>query len=520
MAKQNNPYLKRANQEHNYELEHIRELKRCMNDVVYFVRTYCKIQHPVRGAIPFELYPYQEDMLRAYAENRNVVVLSARQTGKSVTSAMFLLWYATFHADKTVLIASNKNDNAMEMIVRIKYAYEMLPHWLKAGVTDDGYNKHAIGFDNGSRIISTATSENSGRGMAISLVFLDEFAFVQQSIQETFWTSISPTLATGGNCIITSTPNGDSDLFSKIWRGANIPLTQDSKLGSNGFYPIQVRWNEPPGRDEKFQKEETAKIGEIKFRQEYLCEFISDDPLLFDTLVMANLTNYVKTLKPYGTVNDIIIHEPIKQNGTYLIGMDPATGTGSDYTTITAFSFPELTQCVSWRSNIMTSPRAYQILKKILDLFIRQQCTVYFSVENNAVGEGIIASYELDENPPDAHFVTEENSKRLGFTTTSRTKMKACVTAKDLVERGVITIKSIILIEEMKNYVRRANGYSAKIGATDDMISALLIVIRVLEQVASYDQFAFDKLYAHSYEDSGYGPADYDDNYEPDSFVF
>lgn len=250
------------------------------------------------------------------------------------------------------------------------------------------------------------------------------------------------------------------------------------------------------------------------------CEFISDDPLLFDTLVMANLTNYVKTLKPYGTVNDIIIHEPIKQNGTYLIGMDPATGTGSDYTTITAFSFPELTQCVSWRSNIMTSPRAYQILKKILDLFIRQQCTVYFSVENNAVGEGIIASYELDENPPDAHFVTEENSKRLGFTTTSRTKMKACVTAKDLVERGVITIKSIILIEEMKNYVRRANGYSAKIGATDDMISALLIVIRVLEQVASYDQFAFDKLYSHSYEDSGYGPADYDDGYEPDSFVF
>lgn len=300
MAKQNNPYLKRANQEHNYELEHIRELQRCMNDVVYFVRTYCKIQHPVRGAIPFELYPYQEDMLRAYAENRNVVVLSARQTGKSVTSAMFLLWYATFQADKTVLIASNKNDNAMEMIVRIKYAYEMLPHWLKAGVTDDGYNKHAIGFDNGSRIISTATSENSGRGMAISLVFLDEFAFVQQSIQETFWTSISPTLATGGNCIITSTPNGDSDLFSKIWRGANIPLTQDSKLGSNGFYPIQVRWNEPPGRDEKFQKEETAKIGEIKFRQEYLC-------VVGDGLVTIQFGD--------GTIEDLSVSELYKYLG-------------------------------------------------------------------------------------------------------------------------------------------------------------------------------------------------------------
>lgn len=91
-------------------------------------------------------------------------------THNSVTSAMFLLWYATFHSDKTVLIASNKNDNAMEMIIRIKYAYEHLPHWLKAGITDDGYNKHAIGFDNGSRIVSTATSENSGRGMSISCV--------------------------------------------------------------------------------------------------------------------------------------------------------------------------------------------------------------------------------------------------------------------------------------------------------------------------------------------------------------
>lgn len=192
-------------------------------------------------------------------------------THNSQTSGAFLLWYAMFRNEKTVLIASNKNENAMEMIYRIKFMYEHVPHWLKPGVNDDGYNKHAIGFDNGSRIISTATSENSGRGMSISLLFLDEFAFVRDTVQEEFWTSISPTLATGGACIITSTPNGDSNLFAKLWRGSNIPRDHGSNIGSNGFLPIHVAWDAPPGRDDTFKKLETAKIGKLRWSQEYEC---------------------------------------------------------------------------------------------------------------------------------------------------------------------------------------------------------------------------------------------------------
>ena len=271
MAAQQNPFLKRANEEHEYTLEHLVELSKCSEDVVYFVRTYCQIQHPMYGTVPFNLYPYQEHMLRIYQENRQTIVLSARQTGKSITSAAFLLWYAMFKTEKTILIASNKNDNAMEMIYRIKFMYEHMPHWIKPGLTDDGYNKHAIGFDNGSRILSTATSENSGRGLSISLLFLDEFAFVRDTVQEEFWTSISPTLATGGSCIITSTPNGDSNLYAKLWRGANIPLEYGSELGSNGYYPIYVAWNAAPNRDEDFKKKEIAKIGEIRWNQEYEC---------------------------------------------------------------------------------------------------------------------------------------------------------------------------------------------------------------------------------------------------------
>ncbi len=520
MAKiKQNPYLKAANEEHEYTIEHIKELAKCAQDVVYFVKTYCQVQHPVKGSVPFALYPYQEEMLRQYCLNRQVVVLSARQTGKSAVSAAYLLWYAIFTDEKTVLIASNKNENAMEMIYRIKFMYERIPHWLKAGLMDDGYNKHMIGFDNGSRIISTATSENSGRGMSISLLFLDEFAFVRDTVQEEFWTSISPTLATGGSCIITSTPNGDNNLYAKLWRGANIPLDHTSNVGSNGFYPIQVAWDEPPGRDEQFKKTETAKIGELRWSQEYECIFISTDPLLFDTMVMNNITPEILRIKPYGTLGDIVFYAPPKPYGVYVAGMDPATGTGSDFTTIVVFEFPSMEQVAEWRSNTMSIPTAYGITKQLFSTYDKVGATVYFSVENNGVGEGIIALLSEDEAlPACVEFVSEDGSKRMGMTTTGRSKMSACITIKEMVEKYSITVKSRILLEEMKQFVRKGSSYAAKSGGTDDLISACLIVMRVLSSMSTYDQDAYDKLHLGAFDPIP--EADFDTNYEPDAFVF
>lgn len=203
----------------------------------------------------------------------------------SITSAIYLLWYAMFHFEKTILIASNKNAGAMEMIHRIRFAYEELPYWLKAGITEDGWNKHQVGFDNGSRIISTATSEDSGRGLSISKLFLDEFAFVPPAVQSAFFTSIMPTLATGGSCIMTSTPNGDNDMFAQIWRSAIAGSTvgmedEEGKDGGKsegrefnriGFAPLEVRWDQPPGRDEKFKQKQIGLIGLLRWQQEYEC---------------------------------------------------------------------------------------------------------------------------------------------------------------------------------------------------------------------------------------------------------
>jgi hypothetical protein len=513
-----NPNLKGPNVQHEYTYDQLVELAKCRKDPVYFISKYVKIQHPTRGIVPFKLRPYQERMLRGYQNNRFTVVLSARQTGKSVTSGAYLLWYATFHRDKTVLIASNKNSNAMEMIHRIRLGYENLPMWLKPGIKDDGWNKHSVGFDNGTRIISEATSESSGRGLSISLLYLDEFAHVAKGIQEEFWTSIEPTLSTGGACIMTSTPNGDIDIFAQIWRGSQIRADSES-VGTNGFYPIEVKWDEPPGRDGKFKEETIGRIGEQKWKQEYECDFLSSEALLISSIILAEVTKTVNKMKPRFVIQDTVFWYDIKIGGTYLVGVDPATGTGKDYTVITVYEFPTMKQVAEYRSNTMSPNESYKTLKNILIYLESKGTMVYFSVENNGVGEGIISLFEADENAPtNSEFVSEEGKNKRGFFTTARSKMKACVNFKEMFEKGNIQISSPILLAELKTFVRQKQSYDHLPGSTSDSIAATLTTLRLIEEIATYDQHAFDKLYSTTgFKQWGMENVEYNENSENDA---
>ncbi len=492
-----NPNLKSANEIMEYTAEQVREFQKCTTDVEYFIHNYCKIQHAVRGTIPFRLRPYQQRMIRTFADHRLSIALAPRQIGKSWIAGAFLLWFASFHFEKTILILSNKNENAMEMIHRVRFIYENLPHWLKPGLTADGWNKHSVAFENGSRILSQATSEDSGRGMAVSLLFCDEFAFVRDSIADEFWGSISPTLATGGNCIICSTPNGDTNKFAQLWRGANMPSTIDPSTGINGFAPVTVLWNEPPDRDDHFKEEEIAKIGHTRWLQEYECEFISGDTVLFDGIVVAALWQKVKDfVMPKRDIDDVVWFKPPGRNKTFLVGMDVATGTGSDYTTIEIFEFPSLEQVGEYRTNDMRPSSSYKQLKRVLALLEAGNNDVYFGIENNGVGESIITLYESDEHPPaTAQMMSDTNAKRSGMTTTQRSKIRNGLAFNEAIKRGIITIRSPLLVTEMKNYVRSKGSYNAKRGSTDDLISAVLIIFKIMEEMTSYDDSAYNKLY-------------------------
>lgn len=163
------------------------------------------------------------------------------------------------------------------------------------------------------------------------------------------------------------------------------------------------------------------------------------------------------------------------------------------------------------------------MLKKIINVYEKIGAPIYFSVENNGVGEGIIALYEADEEPPEtAEFISETGQNRKGMTTTGKSKMKACLLMKEMVERNAVTINSPLLLAEMKMFIRRSGSYSAKTGGTDDLISGSLIALRLLEEMSTYDQTAYDKLYAHAYGSQG-APDDYesyDDSEGSVDFIF
>lgn len=259
-----NDQIKKPNLQCEYTPEQILELYRCSNDPIYFMKTYMKVRHPTKGSIPFDMYPYQERCIHAFENHRWSIVLAGRQLGKTTVIAAYLLWFACFKSEKYVLVASKDNDAAIDVMDRIRYGYEELPMWLKPGCFYN--NRHEIVFDNDSSIKSSATTGGTGRGRSVSLLMLDELAFVKRDIQMEMWTSLAPTLSTGGQCIISSTPNGDQDLYAQLWREAN---THKGHPGANGFFAVPVAWDEHPDRNEEYRQSMIAKLGELVWKQEY-----------------------------------------------------------------------------------------------------------------------------------------------------------------------------------------------------------------------------------------------------------
>ena len=503
----NNKFIRKSNAEVEITPQQMIEVKRCMIDPIYFCRNYVKIVHPKHGAMALDLYDYQEQMINLYNNNDRVIVMSARQTGKSVVAGAYLAWFSFFNFDKTTLIVSNHNANSMEMISRIRGIYENLPMWLKPGANAENFNKHELEFDNGCRIVSKATTKDSGRGLDVSLLYCDELAFVEPRFQQEFWASITPTLSTGGSAIITSTPNGDQGLFAELWRNA--------EMETNEYKSLYVPWDAPPGRDEAFKKKMIGEVGEQKWKQEFECEFISSNSLLMSSMFLNIITKELQKYSVIREVKDVKFWEDIKEGETYIVGVDPATGSGRDYSVIQVFSFPQLVQVAEYRNNTMLTNELYGILKNLLHYLEGKNCMVHFSVENNGVGEGVIASFENDETQPDCSFVTGPKSKRRGMTTTAKNKMAACVTFKQMFETGSLKIKSPMLLKELKSFVRSKGAYAAQEGATDDCVAAVLIVIRILQEIASYDDDAFDKLYATEHD--AMSEDEWEESYDSDS---
>ena len=507
MAYTDNKLVKTAYSTMKYTEQHIDELMKCTDPDTgphYFLDNFFFIQHPTKGSLKYVPFEYQRRLIDSYHQHRFNVNLLPRQTGKTTTAGGYLLWFAMFTPDSTILVAAHKYTGAQEIMSRIRYAYELCPDHIRCGVKS--YNKQSIEFDNGSRIIAQTTTETTGRGLSLSLLYTDEFAFVEPGIAVEFWTSISPTLATGGKAIITSTPNSDEDQFAQIWKEANLKFDEfgnEQELGKNGFFPFRAYWTEHPDRDEKWANEERSRIGEERFRREHECEFLVFDETLINSITLAGLTPSEPIIK----MGQARWYTKINPMSTYLVALDPSLGTGGDYAAIEILELPGFTQVGEWQHNLTPIQGQVRILRDLCN-FINDECakvgsqsSIYYSVENNSIGEAaIVAINEIGEESIPGLFLSEPIKKghvrrfRKGFNTTNSSKINACAKLKHLVESKRLLINSKVLLSELKTFVAKGVSFEAKTGQHDDLVSAVLLVIRMALTLQEWDPAIYDKL--------------------------
>jgi hypothetical protein len=488
--------VKTPHKKEEFTFDQIIELQRCMDPVLgphYFLSNYYYIQHATRGCIQYKPFPYQIGLIDTYHNNRHAIALMGRQMGKTATAAGYLLWYAMFVPDSTILVAAHKYIGAQEIMQRIRFGYEHCPNFIRAGVPS--YNKGSIDFDNGSRIMSQTTTETTGRGMAISLLYCDEFAFVPPNKAKEFWTSISPTLATGGKAIITSTPNSDEDQFSQIWRTALKTIDEygnDIGIGRNGFKAFKAVWNEHPERDQGWENEQRASVGDERFEREHNCEFIINDETLISPMKLPTLMG----IEPVDKIGQVRWYKQPKAGFTYAVALDPAIGTGGDYATIQVVELPTLIQVAEWQHNKTPVEKQISILNDITTHLceIAGDDKVYYSLENNTLGEAhLVVIREIGEENIKGYFLSEpyrpgqQRLYRKGYNTTNKKKLVACNKFKSLVEKDKLTINSKNLISELKNFVADGTGYAAKPGENDDLVTAMLLCVSMIQQLQNFD---------------------------------
>ena len=454
-----NPNVKRDGVETSFTKEEIQEYQKCMQDPAYFARKYVKIISLDEGLVPFDLYPYQEKMFKHFKDNRFSIILACRQSGKSISSVVYLLWYACFHPEKTIAILANKGAVAREMLSRITLALENLPYFLQPGCK--ALNKGSVEFSNNSKIIASATSGSSIRGLSINLLFLDEFAFVENDAQ--FYTSTYPVVSAGKDTqiIITSTANGVGNVYHKLWEGA-VQKT-------NEFTPFRVDWWDVPGRDEKWKQETINNTSELQFEQEFGNTFHGRG----NTLISANHLLAQQSKDPEFFKDNLYIYEQPIDEHEYVITVDVAKGRGQDYSTFTVIdvSSQPFTQVAVFRDNNI-SP---MLLPDLLYKYGKTYNDAYIVIESNDQGAVVCNGLYYDLEYENMFVESSIKANALGVTMSRRVKRIGCSGIKDLIEQGKLKIQDSQTIVEMSTFVSKGNSFMAIAPNHDDLMMNLVL---------------------------------------------
>jgi len=482
MGKENykgNPNLKASNVQLEYSREQAEEYIKCARDYIYFVRTYMKIVNVDKGLILFDMYPFQERMITTFAENRFVINKLPRQSGKSTVTIAYLLWLTLFTDQQSIAILANKGQLARDLLSKYRLAYEYLPKWLQQGVVV--WNKGNIELENGSKIAAGSTSSSSIRGGSYNLIFLDEFAFINQNMAEDFFASTYPTISSGQTTkvIIVSTPNGMNH-FYKMW----VDATEKRSL----YVPIEIHWSEVPGRDAKWKEETIKNTSETQFLQEFECEFIGS----VNTLISSAKLRTLVFKKPLRDVGHLQIYEEPAKDKKYVISVDTGRGVERDYSAFIVFDVTEIPykMVAKFRSHeispMLYPNTIYNVAKNYNDAFA--------IVEINDVGAQVADILHHDLEYENILITSTKGGKgqqigggfgstsQLGVRTNKQVKRIGCSNFKDLIEHDKLLVSDYDLIVEMSNFIGKGSSYEADDGQNDDLVMCCVLFSWLVRQ--------------------------------------
>lgn len=478
------------------------EYKKCAVNPHYFLSRYSYIQHPVRGRVLFDLYPYQIDAMKDFEEHSNNIVLKGRQLGFSTLVAGYALWLMLFHSDKNILVIATKQETAKNLVTKVRFMHANLPVWLRGNCEED--NKLSMRFANGSQIKAVASSKDAGRSEALSLLILDECAFIDDA--DIIWTAASSTLSTGGKAILISTPNGVGNFFHKMWQGA------ESK--ANSFNPILLDWRVHPERDQAWRDRQTEILGEMQSSQEHDASFIfSGNTVVSPDIIEFYKSTYVmEPLAKQGFDANLWIWEYPDPSKTYIAAADVARGDGEDYSTVHIIEAERSVQVAEYKGKL--PPKEFG---NLLVSLATQYNDALLIPDNSSIGWASIQQVidrgyrNLFYMSADMHYVDVENqitsrnyiserNMKPGFTISSRTRPLLIAKLEEYMREQGITVRSSRTMAEFETFIWKNGKAEALAGYNDDLILALGIglwvrdtALRLRQQGIELTKLSLDK---------------------------
>ena len=458
-----------------------REYAKCATDPVYFLGKYGIIQHPVRGKVNFNLYDFQEKSLESFMKHDYNIVLKARQLGLSTLTAGYALWMMTFQQDKNILVIATKQETAKNLVTKVRVMHANLPGWLKQPCVED--NKLSLRYKNGSQIKAVASSEESGRSEALSLLIIDEAAFIDKI--DTIWGAAQQTLATGGRALVISTPNGVGNFFHKTWIGAED--------GTNDFNFIKLHWSVHPERGQEWRDEQDKLLGPSLAAQECDCDFITSGRGVIDGLLLENLkeSSVREPMEKRGIDSNYWIWQPPNYTKNYVVSADVSRGDGTDYSAFHIIDVESLEQVAEYKGKIST-----QDFGNMLVNVASEYNNALLVVENNNIGWAAIQQV-IDREYPNLFYTSkdlqyvdvqhqmtnkyrsQERNMVPGFSTTSKTRPLIVAKLEEMFREESVVVHSQRLIDELFVFIYNGNRAEAMTGYNDDLVMSFAIALWV-----------------------------------------